>query len=81
MPTHTLINNITIMEEKNMATIIKDRYKLLNFKVEKEDLELGNIDNLISTLELIKKGFDIKDSGLEVETLEEIIELKKVLKK
>lgn len=81
LPTHTLINNITIMEEKNMATIIKDRYKLLDFKVEKEDLELGNIDNLISTLELIKKGFDIKDSGLDVETLEEITELKKVLKK
>ena len=81
LPTHTMINNIAITQEKDMVTIIKDRYKLLSFNVEKEDLDIGNVDNLINTLELIKKSFDIKDANLDIETLEEIVELKKVLKK
>ena len=47
-PYNTIINNLTILEEKDVAIIIKDRYKLLNFMIEKEDISLNNVDNLVS---------------------------------
>ena len=60
--------------------IIKDRYKLLNFKIEKEDISLNNVDNLISTLETIEKSFCMKRVGINPETIEEILSLNKILK-
>ena len=77
---NTIINNITMLEEKNVALIIRDRYKLLNFIVE-DDLNLNNVDNLISILESIKKSFCLEKSGLKLENVEEILEIKKVLRK
>ena len=52
-PNNNIINNITIQEEKDIGLIIKDKYKLSNFLLEKEDLEKDNLDNLIKTLENI----------------------------
>ena len=80
-PYNNIINNMTILQEKDIGTIIKDRYKLLNFNVEKEDLQIENIDSLITILETIEKSFDIKNAGLEIENIEELVELKKLLKK
>ena len=77
-PYNTIINNITILEETDIALIIKDRYKLLNFIVEKEDL--NNVDSFISTLEEIQIGINIKKIGLDIEKIKELIELKKLLK-
>ena len=81
IPYNTIINNMTILEEKDIAIIIKDRYKLLNFIVEKEDLSINNVDTLVSTLEDIIIGNNMKKAGLNIENIEEICELKKVLKK
>ena len=80
-PYNTIINNMNIIQEKEIGTIIKDRYKLLNFNVEKEDLKIDNIDNLITILEEIQKSFDIEDAGLEIDNIEELVEVKKILKK
>ena len=79
-PYNTIINNLTILDEKDVAIIIKDRYKLLNFIIEKEDIGLNNIDNLISTLETIEKSFCMKKIGIKPETIEEILTLNKILK-
>ena len=79
-PYNTIINNITIAEEKDIAIIIKDRYKLLNFVVEKEDFEAGNIENLISTIKDIQIFNNLKKANLKVEDIEEIIKMKKILK-
>ena len=46
-PYNNIINNITILEENDIAMIIKDRYKLLNFNVDKEDFNEKKINNLI----------------------------------
>ena len=80
-PYNTIINNITIMQDIDIGMIIKDRYRLLNFNVEKEDLQIDNIDNLISILEEIQKSFNIESAGLKIEEIEEMVQLKKVLKK
>ena len=79
-PYNTIINNVTIMEEKDIALIIKDRYKLLNFTIEKEDLNIDSIDALISTLENIKIGINLQSAGLEIKQIDELCDLKKILK-
>lgn len=78
-PYNTIINNLTILEEKDVAIIIKDRYKLLNFMIEKEDISLNNVDNLVSTLDIIEKSFCMKRVGLTPELIEEILRLRKIL--
>ena len=79
-PNNTIINNLTILDDKDVALIIKDRYKLLNFTIEKEDISLNNIDSLISTLEIIEKSFCMKRIGIKTENIEELLELNKILK-
>lgn len=78
-PYNNLINNITFLEDKNMAMIIKDRYKLLNFNVEIEDFNEGNIESLISTLENIQIYFNMKKAKIKVEEMEQMVKIKKLL--
>lgn len=79
-PYNTIINNLTISDEKDVALIIKDRYKLLNFIIDKEDISLNNVDNLIATLETIEKSFCMKKIGINPENIEEMLSIKKILK-
>lgn len=79
-PYNTLINNITILEDKDIALIIKDRYKLLGFTLEREDISPQTVDTLISTLEDIKTGINIKNIGIDINEINEMINLKKTLK-
>lgn len=79
-PYNNIINNLTITEDKDVAMIIKDRYKLLSFNIEKEDFSAKSVDNMIATLENIAISIRLKKSGLTVEEIEEILELKEVLK-
>ena len=79
-PYNNIINNLTITEEKDLAMIIKDRYKLLSFNIEKEDFSVKSVDNLISILENLVISIRLKNTGLKVEDIEEILALKDVLK-
>ncbi len=79
-PYHTIIKNIHVSDDKNIQIIIKDRYRLLNFKVEKEDLDESNIDNLEKDLKAIKFSLDLEKVGLEVEDIEKVCKIKDVLK-
>ena len=79
-PYNNIINNLTITEEKDIALIIKDRYKLLSFNIEKEDFTEKSIDEMIGVLENIVISINLKKSGLTVEDIEEIIALRDVLK-
>lgn len=77
-PYHTMIEHINITEEKDVALIIKDRYKLLNFTVEKEDLDINNIDGLIETLENIQIGINMKKAGLDAKNIEQLCKIKEL---
>ena len=79
-PYNNIINNLTITEDKDVAMIIKDRYKLLSFNIEKEDFSAKSVDSMITTLENIATSISLKKIGLTVEGIEEILELKEVLK-
>ena len=79
-PYNNIINNLTITEDKDVAMIIKDRYKLLSFNIEKEDFSAKSVDSMIATLENIATSIYLKKTELTVEGIEEILELKEVLK-
>lgn len=79
-PYNNIINNLTITEDKDVAMIIKDRYKLLSFNIEKEDFSAKSVDNLISILENLVISIRLKKTGLKPEDIEEILALKDVLK-
>lgn len=79
-PFNTIITNTNLMDERDLALVIKDRYKLLNFKIEKEDLEPNSIKSYITRLENIKTSMILKNSKLKIEEIEELCEIKKILK-
>jgi len=79
-PYNNIINNLTIAEEKDVAMIIKDRYKLLSFNIEKEDFSAKSVDNMIAILENITTSISLKKTELIVEEVEEILALRDVIK-
>ena len=80
-PYNIITKNITILEEKDISIIISDRYKLLNFMINKEDITESNLDNLIEILQKIKEYNDLQKSGLNVEEIKFICNFKKILNK
>lgn len=80
-PYCTLLNNIGILEEKDLLLIIKDKYQLLNINLTKEDLQEDNIDYLINIIKAIILNDNIKKNNMTVQEIEEMCELKKILQK
>lgn len=76
-----LLDNLTILEEKNIAVIISDRYRLLSFKVSKENFEDSSLDAMIDLLQNIKNGYDIYNSGLTINEIEDFCKLNDIIKK
>ncbi len=79
-PYNTLIKNLTILEEKDIERIIADRYILQDFMVKREDIDENNIEVLISVLEEIKVGANLKKAGLKSENIEQLCAAKKLFK-
>ena len=59
--------------------IIKDRYKLLNFNIDKDDLDEKKLNGLIKILENIEVNYNLKILGLDIKKIGELIEIKQVL--
>ena len=80
-PYSTILNNITILEEKDMLLMIKDRYQLLGVNVTREDLDTSNLDMLMSVINNIEIGYNIKKNEIDVEEIKYICDYKKILGK
>lgn len=78
-PFNTIITNTNLLDDKDLALVIKDRYKLLNFKIEKEDFELSNLESYIDNLKNIKTSIILKNAKLNIEDIEQLCEIKKML--
>ena len=78
-PYHTIISNIHMLEEKDILMIIKDKYRLLNFKIDKQELE-ENIETIIKNLNTIKISIELKKADLSIKQIEENCEVGKILK-
>lgn len=55
-PHNNILNNILIMEDKDIGMLIMDRYNLFGFDLTKEKLDKDNIDNLIKELLVISNN-------------------------
>lgn len=77
---HTIIiKNIHIEENKDIALIIKDRYKLLQFNIKKEDLSEDNINKLLNALEKIRINYALNKVGLNIEEINNICNFNKII--
>lgn len=79
-PYNTIINNIMILEERNLAEIIIDKYKLMNIKIEEENLN-GGLDNFITVIEAINIYNTMKMNNIYYDDLKFLVSAKKILKK
>lgn len=80
-PYKTIINNIKILDERNIELMIKDRYQLLNMNIKKEDLQQDNLDSLIDIATRIEIMSYIKKNKVDLEQIENACEFKKILNK
>lgn len=79
-PYNTIINNIRFLDDKRIDFIIKDRYKLMNFNIMKEDITIENVDSLIRLLESIRDGICVHEAGINIEDVEDLLEINKLFK-
>ena len=80
-PNFSVINNMNITEVKDMAIIIKDKYKLMGLNVNKEDFEEGSVDSLNAVVKTLTVFNNIKNSNLTLEDLDFMCKAKEILKK
>ena len=78
-PYITIINNVTIKEEKDIALMIKDKYSLFNIKIEKEDLDESTINALSATVNSIVNAHDLENSGLDLDDVKFMMKATKIL--
>lgn len=79
-PFITIINNIAIKEEKNIALMIKDKYTLSNIKITKEDLlEENLIADLNNTVNYIVNSYNVEKSGINLNDVKFINRANKIL--
>lgn len=78
-PNNNFICNTTIIDDRDIITIVLDKYKLMNINLTPEQLEDINIDSLISTVDKILINYYINSSKQSFEKLNDACEFKKVL--
>ncbi len=79
-PDFIILNNIELNEEKDILLIIKDRYNLLNINITKEDLDIGNIENVLEDLAKCELYYYIRYNKINLQEVDETFEFKKILK-
>jgi len=65
-PYKVMLNNIKLIEEPEITSIISNRYKILNIKLEKEDLE-ENLETIIQDVEKIVNYYNIRNSNINLD--------------
>ncbi len=80
-PNNTIINNITIVEERNVVEMILDKYKLMNVTITSEQLEESNLEIIVSTVKKLLMSNCINQSNLKYSDFNSMCEMKKILDK
>ena len=73
-----LINNIALLDEKQMKQLIVDKYNLEHINISIEDLVPESIDNTIENINNLIINEDIITSGINVDDIELYLEYKKI---
>ena len=78
-PYNAMIKHTSFIEENDLALIIADKYKLLHFTIDKQDLDEKHLGTLIAKLENIQMAINIRKANLKIEDIKELCEIKKLL--
>lgn len=78
-PTLNVLKNLSLGVDNNVALIISDHYKLLNIKVDKDNIGIEEIENLLKDLKIIINSYYLEDSGLDIGFILELFESKKII--
>ena len=76
-----IVNNISISEDKNIAQIISDRYRLININVNEEKISEEAIDSYLKSLGNLILSYDIAKNNINVEELDYIMYVDKMKEK
>lgn len=76
--TYSLLNNIALLDEKQMKQIIVDKYKLENVEITIDSLENDNIEKTIDNLNTIINYENIISSGINLDNIKLYLEYKKI---
>ena len=77
-PYKVMVNNVRLMEEPEIVSIISNRYKILNIKIEKEDLE-ENLETLIQDVGKIVNYHNIRKSKIDLDDVSFIEKVKPMI--
>lgn len=80
-PYKVMLNNIKLIEEPDIKSIISNRYKILNINLEKEDLEEDSIESLIEDVEKIVNYNNINKCDLNIDDIAFIEKVKPMIEK
>lgn len=77
----TVINYIKISDKKELAVIIKDKYKLFGMQISKENFQEGNIEDLMKKVRIMTNYNNILKSKFSIKDLNYITTVREMLKK
>ena len=74
----TILDNISVLDETNITYVISSRYKLLNIKIEPDDVD-NNLEHFMDTIKKINIINVLKKSSVTFDELEYQVNCKKFL--
>ena len=77
----SVINNINALENKELAIIIKDKYKLYGMNLTKENFMPDNVEDLIRKVKNIYDYNNLEKSDWQIDEIDYILKAKELLKK
>jgi hypothetical protein len=79
-PYKVMLNNIKLIEEPDITSIISNRYKILNLAVEKETLE-EDAESLLADVTKVVDFYNIRKSGLDLSNIAFVERAKQMISK
>ena len=75
-----IINNVTILEERELDKIICEKYKLNSISITPEKMDIDQIDVLISSIEKLLLYYDINRLGLNLKDIKFLLDVPEIVK-
>ena len=80
-PNTTILNNITIKDDRDIVVIILDKYKLMNIGVSAEELSDSSLDSFISNVNKVVNKNYMRKNNIDYKDFSNACEMKKILDK
>ena len=74
---NNLINNITLLEDKDLALVIANNYRMFGINLTKEMLE-NNLDGLINNIDTVIINYRLGKLNISISDLQNLEEFKKI---